>query len=169
MAAGNGLVKKPAPAAPSAISAPAKAAAGSKPSAAPVAQPVAAPRADAGGSPDPKDDSNASTEVQYEISPYKSASDSDSDEEDECRSRKPIPGWAMTHNLVASLKAQEHVDPDEIFQQKHVKTCNLEDMFRDVTGKSYSRRGSTGNWIEDRVTWQEEIAYKKSMGYRSVC
>jgi hypothetical protein len=28
-----------------------------------------------------------------------------------------------------------------------------------------SRRTSSGNWIEDRVTWREELAYKRSMGY----
>ncbi len=27
------------------------------------------------------------------------------------------------------------------------------------------RRGSTGHWHADRVTWQEEKAYKTAMGY----
>ena len=31
--------------------------------------------------------------------------------------------------------------------------------------KDLSRRGSSGNWIEDRVTWKEELAYKKAMGF----
>lgn len=30
---------------------------------------------------------------------------------------------------------------------------------------SYSKRGSSCNWIEDRVTWKEELTYKKAMGY----
>lgn len=30
---------------------------------------------------------------------------------------------------------------------------------------SYSKRGSSCNWIEDRVTWKEELQYKKAMGY----
>ena len=28
-----------------------------------------------------------------------------------------------------------------------------------------TRRTSSGNWIEDRVTWKEEMAYKKAMGF----
>lgn len=31
--------------------------------------------------------------------------------------------------------------------------------------KDLSRRSSSGNWIEDRVTWKEELKYKKAMGY----
>ena len=27
------------------------------------------------------------------------------------------------------------------------------------------RRTSTGNWVQDRVTWQEEKRYKQAMGY----
>lgn len=36
------------------------------------------------------------------------------------------------------------------------------------SGKSkqdLTRRTSSGNWIEDRVTWKEEMSYKKAMGY----
>jgi hypothetical protein len=29
----------------------------------------------------------------------------------------------------------------------------------------FNRRTSSGNWIEDRVTWKEEMAYKKAMGF----
>lgn len=31
--------------------------------------------------------------------------------------------------------------------------------------RDLQKRGSSGNWIADRVTWQEEIAYKRAMGY----
>ena len=31
--------------------------------------------------------------------------------------------------------------------------------------KDLNRRTSSGNWIEDRVTWKEELSYKKAMGY----
>ena len=34
-----------------------------------------------------------------------------------------------------------------------------------VSKKDYNRRSSSGNWIEDRVTWREERDYKKAMGY----
>lgn len=32
--------------------------------------------------------------------------------------------------------------------------------------RDLSRRTSTGNWLEDRVTWHEEKAYRKAMGYQ---
>ncbi len=28
-----------------------------------------------------------------------------------------------------------------------------------------TRRTSSGNWIEDRVTWKEEMSYKRAMGF----
>ncbi len=31
--------------------------------------------------------------------------------------------------------------------------------------RDLTRRNSSGNWIEDRVTWKEEVTYKKAMGY----
>ena len=41
----------------------------------------------------------------------------------------------------------------------------LADPMRSRAGKDYSRRTSSGNWIEDRVTAKEQIMYKKAMGY----
>ena len=29
----------------------------------------------------------------------------------------------------------------------------------------FNRRTSSGNWVEDKVTWKEEQAYKKAMGF----
>ncbi len=34
-----------------------------------------------------------------------------------------------------------------------------------AVGRDYSRRTSSGSWIEDRVTAKEQIIYKKAMGY----
>lgn len=35
-----------------------------------------------------------------------------------------------------------------------------------VPGKrNFRKRTSSGNWLDDRVTWKEEMAYKKAMGY----
>jgi hypothetical protein len=100
----------------------------------------------------------------YEISPYKS--DFDSEGEDE--PRKPVPEWARGRSLMAQLVAQMHIDPDEVFQQ-HAKTCSLDEVFAAPTGKpgkrDFTRRTSSGNWLEDRVTWKEELGYKKAMGY----
>lgn len=31
--------------------------------------------------------------------------------------------------------------------------------------RDWQRRGSSGNWIADRITWKEEVAYKQAMGY----
>ena len=31
--------------------------------------------------------------------------------------------------------------------------------------RDLSRRSSSGNWIEDRVTWKEELNYKRAMRY----
>eukprot|EP00873_Tetraselmis_striata_P035816 jgi/Tetstr1/456080/TSEL_042850.t1 len=111
-------------------------------------------------------------DASYEISPYKSGSDSD-EEDDYRRARKPVPRWAAAPALAAALAGQAGMDPDEIFKQKHIKTCSLDDMFRDnpapagAKPKNYARRGSSGNWLQDRVTWQEELAYKKVMGFRA--
>eukprot|EP00884_Botryococcus_braunii_P010461 jgi/Botrbrau1/19416/Bobra.0338s0043.1 len=104
----------------------------------------------------------------YEMSPYRSdSSDDDSCEDD--RRRKPVPDWARGRALFGQLLSQAGVDPDEVFQQ-HSTTCPLDAVFghTDPQGgkkKDLNRRGSSGNWIEDRVTWKEEMAYKRAMGY----
>lgn len=98
----------------------------------------------------------------YEISPYKSDHDSDDDVP-----KKPVPDWARGKALMAQLAAQMYVDPDEVFQQ-HAKTCSLDQVFgscRKPGKQNFDRRSSSGNWIEDRVTWKEEMGYKKAMGY----
>lgn len=30
---------------------------------------------------------------------------------------------------------------------------------------TFRKRSSSGNWIADRLTWQEQLAYKKSLGF----
>jgi|AntRauMFilla1563_2_1112583.scaffolds.fasta_scaffold334287_1 hypothetical protein len=58
------------------------------------------------------------------------------------------------------------------------KTCSLEEVFaiprqRKVDpappnakgGRNLSKRNSSGNWMEDRLTWKEEMKYKMGMGY----
>ena len=99
----------------------------------------------------------------YEISPYKSDFESDDDVP-----KKPVPDWARGKALMAQLVEQTYIDPDEVFQH-HVKTCTLDEVFAHKEGKGgrqdFSRRSSSGNWFEDRVTWKEELAYKKAMGY----
>ncbi|KAK9798147.1 hypothetical protein WJX73_008828 [Symbiochloris irregularis] len=108
-------------------------------------------------------------EQSYQISPYRGSSDEESEDE-ETPPDKPIPSWARGKELMGQLLAQLSIDPDEVFQQRQ-RTCALDDMFsapvRPQPGKRdlKERRTSTSNWIEDRVTWQEEKQYKQAMGY----
>lgn len=116
-------------------------------------------------SPDKKQSNetgNGPQHKSYEISPYKSDHDSDDDVP-----KKPVPDWARGKALMAQLIAQMYVDPDEVFQQ-HAKTCSLDQVFGSCSKPAkhnFNRRSSSGNWIEDRVTWKEEMGYKKAMGY----
>ncbi|KAK3248294.1 hypothetical protein CYMTET_42236 [Cymbomonas tetramitiformis] len=98
------------------------------------------------------------------IPDYKSDSDSDGDSPDQ----KDCAVWARRDQLDSMLKRQGAVDPDEIFQWEG-KTCSLEEVFegQEKKKKSMTRRNSSGNWVEDRLTWKEELKYKIGMGYVS--
>ena len=106
--------------------------------------------------------SGAPAEFSYQISPYRENSDSES-EEDDARPRKPIPGWAHSDQLAPCLYRQAKVDPDEIFVNPS-KTCSLDAVFS-TRASSKSRRSSSGNWFHDRLTWKEEVSYKREMGF----
>jgi hypothetical protein len=98
----------------------------------------------------------------YQMTPYRSDSE---ESDDEGQAAKPVPQWAKSKNLSKQLQQQMKADPDEIFKA-HATSCSLDDVFK--TGKPkpcYKRRGSSGNWLEDRMTWKEEWFYKKAMGY----
>lgn len=135
--------------------------------AAPRAAPAPAPAAPLVPSTSQRTDSSnekAAGPQTYEISPYRSDFESDDDEP-----KKPVPEWARGKALVSQLVAQTYTDPDEVFQH-HNKTCSLDEVFaqrNEAKGgrQDFSRRSSSGNWFEDRVTWKEELAYKKAMGY----
>ncbi|KAL3133279.1 hypothetical protein ABBQ38_007160 [Trebouxia sp. C0009 RCD-2024] len=106
----------------------------------------------------------------YQISPYR-GDDSDVESSEDEDPKKPIPEWARGRALMQQLASQVQTDPDEVFQQ-HRKTCSLDEVFghsesdkNNKQKKDLSRRSSSGNWIEDRVTWKEELNYKKAMGY----
>ena len=87
----------------------------------------------------------------YEISPYKSGSDSDEEE----RPRKPVPSWARTEAVLTALQTQVKADPDAIFMNPQ-RTCSLVDVFQYTHNKKrdFTRRGSSGNWAEDQLTWK---------------
>lgn len=46
-----------------------------------------------------------------------------------------------------------------------LSACNSCAEDKNNKKKDLHRRTSSGNWIEDRVTWKEELSYKKAMGY----
>ena len=98
----------------------------------------------------------------YEMSPMKDDSD-DSDSEDQRRG-KPIPSWAHKESLLPMLKAQARLDPDMIFPNPPA-TCSLSQVFG-KPANSEARRGSSGNWQHDRLRIDEELNYKRTMGYR---
>ncbi|CAN0478552.1 unnamed protein product [Ectocarpus sp. 12 AP-2014] len=100
-------------------------------------------------------------------------SESESDEEEmrerSRRSGKKIPAWAKGSALSEALTRQyatgQKVDPDKIFPE--VFTCDLEAIFP-VNKSRYHRRGSSANWTPDRVTPQEVLTYKRSVGIAKV-
>jgi hypothetical protein len=103
----------------------------------------------------------------YEISDRE---ESDSDESDcsDAAPRKNVPGWAQKENLIKALKEQYddtlpgRFDPDHLFPE--VETCDLEAIF-DKKRSRYTKRTSSGNWNNDRVTAAEKLTYKRTMGY----
>ena len=96
---------------------------------------------------------------------YSGAKAEESD--DECRPTKPVPQWAKSKNLSRQLHAQSSADPDEIFSLNgKISTCSLDDVFKTGNPKPcYKRRGSSGNWTNDHLTWKEEWLYKQAMGF----
>lgn len=101
--------------------------------------------------------------ISYEMSPYRSGSDSDEDMGANAP-RKAIPRWARTELLVPLLTKQATLDPDEIFRNPS-KTCSLDAVFAITKEKKDGRRSSSGNWFDDRLTWREELTYKRNMGF----
>eukprot|EP00842_Homolaphlyctis_polyrhiza_P001720 jgi/Hompol1/2549/HPOL_004917-RA len=92
------------------------------------------------------------------------------------RKGKPIAGWAQTPFVREALISQQQRDPEDIFGT--VKPCKLDEIFAaknsgpvDIAGavqkhKRLVRRGSTQHWTGgDALTYEEEVAYKRKMGY----
>lgn len=108
----------------------------------------------------------------YEISDREESDcdSSDSDSESE-KQKKKIPVWALKANLLPVLEQQyngcvdgKRVDPDSIFPE--VQTCDLEAIFGGKKSR-YTRRTSSGNWTQDKVTAAEKLVYKRTMGFVS--
>lgn len=95
-------------------------------------------------------------------------SDTDDEEEDESKPKKRVPEWARGTNLESALHAQfggvggKRLDADEIFRE--VASCDLEVIFR-AQKKRYRARGSSGNWLPDRLTQREREKYRIDLGF----
>jgi len=106
-----------------------------------------------------------SPEDNYELSD--GGGDSEAEEPRE-RGRKFVPAWCKTY--LEDLQKQVDVDPDSIFGNR-VPQCCLEDIFTDAiykqAGKSRPRRrrGSSGNWSRDPLTYKEVTSYKERIGH----
>ncbi|CAJ1931999.1 unnamed protein product [Cylindrotheca closterium] len=106
----------------------------------------------------------------YEISDREESDSDTSDSEAENeKQKKKIPVWAQKANLLPALEEQyngcigdRRVDPDEIFPE--VQTCDLEAIFGGKKSR-YTRRTSSGNWTQDKVTTAEKLVYKRTMGF----
>eukprot|EP00587_Corethron_hystrix_P001965 CAMPEP_0113314852 /NCGR_PEP_ID=MMETSP0010_2-20120614/10746_1 /TAXON_ID=216773 ORGANISM="Corethron hystrix, Strain 308" /NCGR_SAMPLE_ID=MMETSP0010_2 /ASSEMBLY_ACC=CAM_ASM_000155 /LENGTH=614 /DNA_ID=CAMNT_0000171219 /DNA_START=213 /DNA_END=2057 /DNA_ORIENTATION=- /assembly_acc=CAM_ASM_000155 len=105
----------------------------------------------------------------YEISDRDGSDSDESDSEDERAPRKRVPEWARNSNLneaiikqYAQCNGEDLIDPDSIFPEVH--SCNLQDIFQQKKLK-YSRRTSSGNWTEDKITIMENLVYKRNMGF----
>jgi len=96
-------------------------------------------------------------ELQY---PIRRSADSDSEDSPDV---KKVPHWARSAPVLRLLKSQESADPDQIFPDCP-RSCDLQEIFKKKK-KEYRSRGSSGDWGKDRLVTQEEIEYKKMMGY----
>lgn len=102
---------------------------------------------------------------------YEVSDKEDSDVEEPDRSYKHIPAWSSDLAKVAEMVlGQAEVDPDSIFGP--VPHCDLEAIFPDrlyVNMKAINprrRRGSSCQWLHDRLSSEEIIKYRAKMGQK---
>ncbi|OQR86902.1 hypothetical protein ACHHYP_09800 [Achlya hypogyna] len=73
-------------------------------------------------------------------------------------------------NIAAALATQcgpNAKDPSAIFLD-FVGSCNLDDIFKPKSlgeKRKFKRRGSSGNWLNDKTTHEEQQTYRREMGY----
>lgn len=108
--------------------------------------------------PPPKPEDN------YELSDK--GEESDAEEPD--RSHKHVPRWSAQY--LELIEKQVDIDPDTIFGRR-VPRCDLLVIFSDNLYQGCNKerpkrkRGSSGEWRQDRLTTQEVGEYKKKMGH----
>jgi len=105
------------------------------------------------------------SEDNYEISDR--GEDSDAEEPD--RSHKHVPAWSL--EFLKLMEAQVKTDPDSIFSSK-VPRCDLRIIFTDADYLKSKKdrhpkrkRGSSGEWRQDRLSKSEVLEYKRKMGH----
>ena len=109
-------------------------------------------------------------ERQYRISDVR---DDDEEESSDCEDYyvedaaeirgQEIPVWARAANLLPALQRQQRVDPDKIFVN-FARTCDLSQMF-ETKKRSFKIRGDSGWWANDGLTENEEMNYKRALGF----
>eukprot|EP00416_Gambierdiscus_australes_P017224 CAMPEP_0171073274 /NCGR_PEP_ID=MMETSP0766_2-20121228/11400_1 /TAXON_ID=439317 /ORGANISM="Gambierdiscus australes, Strain CAWD 149" /LENGTH=548 /DNA_ID=CAMNT_0011529947 /DNA_START=1 /DNA_END=1647 /DNA_ORIENTATION=- len=103
-------------------------------------------------------------EDNYEISDK--GEDSDAEEPD--RSEKHVPRWS--NQYLELIEKQAGTDPDTIFGTR-VPRCQLEIIFSDALyarcnkERPKRKRGSSGEWKQDRLSKVEVHEYKRKMGH----
>lgn len=91
----------------------------------------------------------------------------DSEAEEPDRSKKRVPTWSKDY--LQLLQRQMDTDPDSVFSN-NVPHVNLDLIFRDQDylqrkqERPKRRRGSSGEWKQDRLGKQEVAEYKRKMG-----
>nr|CAG8569195.1 7297_t:CDS:2 [Entrophospora candida]CAG8578961.1 11418_t:CDS:2 [Entrophospora candida] len=87
------------------------------------------------------------------------------DRRDASKSLVSIPDWCQSPALKASLNKQATIDPETIFGK--VQPLDMPAIFKEREYK-FRQRTSSGNWSGgDALTENEELEYKKLMGYIS--
>jgi len=74
-----------------------------------------------------------------------------------------VPTWC--NDWVDQVSAQRHIDPDSIFGRAPM--CDLIAIFGDNSRTNRfqrARRGSSGNWSNDKLAEREIAAYKNAVG-----
>jgi hypothetical protein len=80
------------------------------------------------------------------------------------KNKLPVPEWAQPHRLQEQLRRQRRIDPETIFGR--IEPIRIDAVFRGRDTQRYRQRTSSAHWIgTDRLTEEEEQAYRQRMGY----
>ena len=92
---------------------------------------------------------------------------SDSEDDSPKKATMVKPAWADSPVLVAQLKRQQAINPDDVFGE--IKPPTIDDIFKDNRRRGHSTfrpRSSSANWSgQDKLTREEIEEYAKSMGF----